>query len=90
MFSARANNLINAIETYNASLSGFQAGEQALKSQTEGYQLGAVAQVALAQATQTYVLAAANKVQAEVTLLFQKLQIEYALGILQPDTYSVK
>lgn len=84
------NNLINAIEAYNSSLSQFQAGELALQAQTEGYQLGAVAQVALAQATQTYVLGAASKVQAEVTLLFQKLQLEYALGILQPETYSAK
>jgi len=84
------NNLINAIETYNSSLAGFQAGDQALKAQKESYQLGATAQVALAQATQVYVLAAASKVQAEVTLLFQKLQMEYALGILQPESYSLK
>jgi outer membrane protein len=84
------NNLINAIEAYNSSLSGFQAGEQALAAQRESYQLGATAQVALAQATQTYVLGAASKVQAEVTLLFQKLQLEYALGILVPETYSAK
>jgi outer membrane protein len=84
------NNLINAIEAYNSSLSQFQAGEQALAAQKEAYELGVSAQVALALATQTYVMGAASKVQAEVTLLFQKLQMEYALGILQSDTYSGK
>jgi len=42
-------------------------------------------QVALAQANQTYVFGAAAKVQAEVTLLFQKVLLEYALGTLQPE-----
>jgi hypothetical protein len=47
--------------------------------------LGISTQVALAQANQTYVLGAAAKVQAEVTLLFQKVLLEYALGTLQPE-----
>lgn len=79
------NNIINALENYEASLAQFQAGELALRTQQESYQLGISTQVALAQANQTYVLGAAAKVQAEVTLLFQKVLLEYALGTLQPE-----
>jgi outer membrane protein len=79
------NNFFNALENYEASLSQFQAGELALQTQQESYQLGISTQVALAQANQTYVLGAAAKAQAEVTLLFQKVLLEYALGTLQPE-----
>lgn len=79
------NNFTNALENYEASLAQFQAGELALQTQQESYQLGISTQVALAQANQTYVLGAAAKAQAEVTLLFQKVLLEYALGTLQPE-----
>ena len=79
------NNFINAIENYESSLAQFQAGELALRTQKESYELGITPQVALAQANQIYVQGAAAKVQAEVTLLFQKVLFEYALGILQPE-----
>ena len=79
------NNFINAIENYESSLAQFQAGELALQTQQESYLLGVTPQVALAQANQTYVQGAAAKVQAEVTLLFQKVLLEYALGTIQPE-----
>ena len=79
------NNLFNALENYEASLAQFQAGELALRTRQESYQLGISTQVELAQANQTYVFGAAAKVQAEVTLLFQKILLEYAIGTLQPD-----
>jgi outer membrane protein len=82
------NNLVNAIEAYQSSLTQFQAGELALQTQRESYELGISAQVALAQANQTYVLGAASKAQAEVTLLFQKIQLEYALGILNVEEFE--
>jgi len=84
------NNLVNAIENYESSLSQFQAGELALRAQQESYNLGVSAQVVLAQANQTYVLGAAAKAQAEVTLLFQKIQLEYALGTLVPEEIQSK
>ncbi len=78
------NNFVNALENYEASLAQAQAGELALRTQQESYLLGITPQVALAQANQTYVLGAAAKVQAEVTLLFQKVLLEYATGTLEP------
>lgn len=84
------NNLINAIENYESSLSQFQAGDLALRTQKESYELGIAAQVALAQANQTYVNGAASKAQAEVTLMFQKVLLEYAMGTLRPDEIQTK
>lgn len=76
------NNYVNAIEGYHAGLSQFQAGELSLQTQQESYLLGVTDQAALAVATQTYVSGAAAKAQAEVTLLFQKIMLDYSLGTL--------
>jgi outer membrane protein len=79
------NNYNAAIKNYNASLSQFQSGQLALKTQQESYLLGIANQVTLAQANQTYVQGAASKAQAEVTLVFQAMLLEYALGTLRYD-----
>jgi len=77
------NNYVNAIQAYQSSLVQYQAGDLALKTQEESYLLGVTDQVAVANANQVYVLAASSKAQAEVTLVFQKVLLEYALGTLQ-------
>lgn len=77
------NNYRAAIQAYRASQAQFQAGELALKTQQESFLLGVSDQVALAQANQTYVQAAASKAQAEVTLVFQNVLLNYALGTLK-------
>ncbi|MBL7875997.1 MAG: TolC family protein [Cyclobacteriaceae bacterium] len=79
------NNFVSALENYEASLAQFQAGELALKTQQESYELGISTQVELAQANQTHVIGATAKAQAEATLLFQQVLLEYALGTLQPQ-----
>jgi len=81
------NNYLTALESYQASQVQLQAGELALRTQQEGLILGAASQVELAQATQTYVQAAASRAQAEVTLLFQQMLMEYALGTLDVDEF---
>lgn len=78
-------NYLTAIEAYQASQTQFESGSLALKVQTESYALGVANQVTLAQANQTYIQAAASKAQAEVTLIFQKVLLEYALGTLRPE-----
>ena len=83
---ARAN-LINAIENMDASQAQFQASELALKTQQESYELGISNQVALAQANQVYVQGASSKAQAEITLLFQRILLDYSLGILKADEF---
>lgn len=82
------NNYITAVQSFEASQVQFQAGELALRTQQEGFILGVASQVELAQASQTYVQAAASKAQAEVTLLFQQMLMEYALGTLRVDSFQ--
>jgi outer membrane protein len=82
------NNYITALRSYNASEVQFQAGELALRTQQEGFILGAASQVELAQANETFVQAAASRAQAEVTLLFQQMLMEYALGTLNVDSFT--
>lgn len=81
------NNYLTALESYQASQVQFRAGELALRTQQEGLILGAASQVELAQATQTFVQAAASRAQAEVTLLFQQMLMEYALGTLNVEEF---
>ena len=82
------NNYITAQESYQASQVQLRAGELALRTQQEGFILGAASQVELAQANQIYVQAAASRAQAEVTLLFQQMLMEYALGTLKVDSFE--
>lgn len=82
------NNYITALQSYRASQVQFQAGELALRTQQESFILGVASQVELAQANQSYVQAAASKAQAEVTLLFQQMLMEYALGTLRIDSFG--
>lgn len=79
------NNYLTAIESYEASQIQYQAGELALRTQQESFILGISAQVAVAQANQTFVQAAASRAQAEITLVFQKMLLDYALGTLNPQ-----
>jgi outer membrane protein len=79
-------NYKTAIESYSAGLAQLQSGELALKTQQESFLLGVANQVTLAQANQTYVQAAASKAQAEVTLIFQAILLDYALGTLKFDS----
>jgi len=81
------NNYITALESYQASQVQFQAGELALRTQQESFILGVASQVELAQANQTFVQAAASKAQAEVTLIFQQMLMEYALGTLRVESF---
>lgn len=82
------NNYLAAIQAYEAGTVQFRAGELALKTQQEGFVLGVASQVELAQANQIFVQAAASKAQADVTLLFQEMMLEYALGTLRPETLT--
>lgn len=82
------SNYMTALESYRASQVQYQAGELALRTQRESFILGVASQVELAQANQTYVQAAASRAQAEVTLLFQEMLMQYALGTLRVDEFG--
>lgn len=80
------NNYLAAIENYKASQAQLQSGELAFRTQRESFTLGLSNQVNLALASQTYVQAAASKAQAEITLIFQKVLLDYALGTLSVES----
>lgn len=82
------NNYVTALQSWEASQVQYQAGELARRTQQESFLLGVASQVELAQANQIYVEAAASKAQAEVTLLFQQMLMEYALGTLQVGAFE--
>lgn len=82
------NNYITALQSWQASQIQLQAGELARRTQQESFILGVASQVELAQANQIYVQAAASKAQAEVTLLFQQMLMEYALGTLDVGSFG--
>jgi outer membrane protein len=79
-------NYETSIESYEASQAQFDAAQLALRTQQESYELGISTQVALAQANQVFVQAASSLAQAQVTLIFQQMLLEYALGTLRVET----
>ena len=81
------NNYKTAVQALAASAVQMQSGELALQVQKESYELGVANQVTLATANQVYVQAAASRAQAQVTMVFQKILLEYAMGTLKPESY---
>ncbi len=78
-------NFIAAKNEYNATQSQYEAAVEAQKIQQESYDLGVSDLVQLSQANQTYVDAAASRAQAQYTLLFQQVMLNYSPGTLNPD-----
>ncbi len=74
-----------AKDTYNATQAQYEAAVEAKKVQQESYTLGVSDLVQLSQATQTYVDAASSRAQAQYTLLFQNVMLNYATGTLNAD-----
>jgi len=69
-------------ENYLATQKQFEAAEKVIEVQQERYQLGIGNLIELSQANNNYVQGAAAKAQAEYTLMFQKIILDYNLGIL--------
>ncbi len=65
-----------------AAESQFEAGQAAYNIQKERYDVGVGDLVELAQSTNTYVRAAASRAQAEYSLLFQRVMLDYYTGTL--------
>ena len=76
-------NFMDAITNYNASQAQLKSADLAFKTQKESYELGASNRVELSQANQLYIQAVASQAQAELTLLFQKIILDYNVGTLR-------
>ena len=78
-------NLISAKNQYFATQSQYDAAVEARKIQQESYNLGVSDLVQLATAIQLYVDAASSRAQAQYTLLFQKVILDYYTGVLSSE-----
>jgi len=73
---------IAAKDEYFAALKQFEAARAAYNIQKERYELGVGNLVELSRSTGTFVDAAGSRAQAQYTLLFQKVILDYFTGIL--------
>ncbi|MFN6090286.1 MAG: TolC family protein [Cyclobacteriaceae bacterium] len=71
--------------TFAVTLSQLEAAEMAFRLETERYNLGVTNFVDYQNANRVFVQAQADKAQAEVRLLFQKVVVAYAAGTLKPE-----
>jgi len=78
-------NFNSAMINYSASQAQLKSAELAFQTQEESYELGVSNQVELSQANQLYIQAVASKAQAELTLLFQKIILDFNVGTLKYD-----
>lgn len=78
-------NFADAKTAYLTSQAQLRAAELSYKMEKERYDLGISNIVLLSTVSQTYVKAQSDFKSSEFTLMFQKLQISYALGTLQPE-----
>lgn len=76
-------NYQGAIKSYTFSQAQFRAAELSYQTQKESYDLEVANQLELAQATQLYVQAQASLAQAELSLMFQSILLDYNLGTLK-------
>jgi outer membrane protein len=74
---------VAAKENFTASAKQFEAAKKAYEVQQERYDLGIGNLVELSQANNTFVLGSASIAQARFTILFQKVILDYNLGILK-------
>ena len=76
-------NYLGAIKNYTFSQSQYKAAELSYRTQKESFDLDVANQLELAQANQLYVQAQASLVQAELSLMFQSILLDYNLGTLK-------
>lgn len=75
----------NAVQQLEAANKRLRAAEQARASAQERYNLGSASIVELQNTTRDFVDAASRQVRARYSLLFQKKQIDYHVGRLNPN-----
>jgi len=79
------NNYTNVKAGYAVSLAQYDASKLAYETQQESYAVGLATQVELAIANASFVGAQANLAQTGYRLLFQKILLDYATGVLTKD-----
>jgi outer membrane protein len=74
-----------AKDEYFAAMKQFEAAEAAYAIQKERYDVGVGNLVELSRSTGTFVDAAGSRAQAQYTLLFQKVILDYFTGVLNKE-----
>ena len=82
------NNFRDVKAGYEVSIAQFDAAKLAYETQQESYQVGLATQVELAVASAQYVNAQSNLAQTGYRLLFQKILLDYAVGVLTEDSLN--
>jgi len=72
-------------KAYVVSIDQLTAAENAFSFESERYKLGVTNFVDYTNANRTLVQAQTDKAQAEYTLVFQKILVDYAIGTLRPE-----
>ena len=75
-------------KAYQVALNQLRAAELAYQFESERYRLGVTNLVEYTTANRAYIQAATDKAQAEFRLLFQKIQLDYALGTLKIEDFK--
>ncbi|RAW00173.1 TolC family protein [Pseudochryseolinea flava] len=81
-------NFEGAQKSYVVSQDQLKAAEEAYRLEQERYNLGITNLVEYSTANRAFVQAQTNFAQAEYRLLFQKIQVEYALGTLKIEDFQ--
>lgn len=81
-------NFEGAQKAYVVSQAQLKAAEEAYRLETERYNLGITNLVEYSTANRAFVQAQTNFAQAEYRMLFQKIQLEYALGTLKIEDFQ--
>ena len=76
-------NFLAAKNDYQASNKQFEAAEKSFEVQTQRYELGIGSLVDYIQSNNTYIQGAASKAQSELSLVFQKIILDYNVGTLK-------
>jgi len=81
-------NFDGAKKSYAVSQAQLHAAEEAYKLETERYNLGVTSLVDYITANRSFIQAQTNFAQAEYRLIFQRIQLEYALGTLKIEDFQ--
>ena len=79
------NNFTDVKTGYSVSLAQYEAAKLAYETQQESYNVGLATQVELAIANEAYIGAQADLAQTGYRLLFQKILLDYATGVLSQE-----
>jgi outer membrane protein len=83
-----AKNFEGVKKAYQVASDQVRAAELAYRFESERYQLGVTSLVEYTTANRAYIQALTDRAQAEYRLLFQKIQLDYALGTLKIEDFN--